>query len=68
VGSHPGHGDFHPVAWCQYYDGGRAWLTTLGHDPEAWKANSALAGAKEFQSLIVNGIKSAMGAQPFCQG
>ena len=21
---HPGHGDFHPVAWCQYYDGGRS--------------------------------------------
>ncbi len=19
---HPGHGDFHPIAWCQYYDGG----------------------------------------------
>ena len=29
---HPGHGDFHPVAWCQYYDGGRSWVTSLGHD------------------------------------
>src|SRR5437762_9746702 len=30
--THPGFPDFHPVAWCQYYDGGRAWITTLGHD------------------------------------
>src|SRR5262245_55179656 len=33
---HPGHGPNHPVAWCQYYDGGRAWLTTLGHDAQAY--------------------------------
>lgn len=68
VGSHPGHGDFHPVAWCQYYDGGKAWLTTLGHDAEAWKADSKLPGAKEFQRMIVGGVKSAAGAEPFCQG
>jgi type 1 glutamine amidotransferase len=73
---HPGHGSFHPVAWCQYYDGGRAWMTTLGNDPRAWGDLSLpenqvgginyLAGAAEFQKLIVNGIKSAMGIVPFC--
>ena len=32
----PGMGAFHPVTWCQYYDGGKAWLTTLGHDAGDW--------------------------------
>src|SRR5438045_5691468 len=26
---HPGFPTFHPVAWCQYYNGGRVWVTTL---------------------------------------
>jgi type 1 glutamine amidotransferase len=67
VGRHPGHGSFHPVAWCQYYDGGRAWLTTLGHDAAAWQADGGFAGAQAFQKLIVGGIRSAMGAEPFCR-
>ena len=64
---HPGHGDFHPVAWCQYYDGGRAWLTTLGHDREAFTDGSSFPGQAQFKHLIVNGILSAMGNLPFCQ-
>ena len=40
---HPGHGNFHPVAWCQYYDGGRAWLTTLGHDTRGVPGRLGLA-------------------------
>jgi type 1 glutamine amidotransferase len=68
VGRDPGHGDFHPVAWCQYYDGGKAWLTTLGHDAKDFAATDAdFAGAKAFQAMIVGGIKSVMGAEPFCQ-
>jgi hypothetical protein len=68
VGKDPGHGDFHPVAWCQYYDGGKAWLTTLGHDPRDFDDSDAgFAGAKAFQAMIVGGIKSVMGAEPFCQ-
>ncbi|MBR7834902.1 ThuA domain-containing protein [Actinospica durhamensis] len=63
----PGMGADHPVAWCQYYDGGRAWLTTLGHDAGDWEANSTFPGAQEFQTLLVNGIKSAMGETPFCK-
>ena len=63
---HPGHGDLHPVAWCQYYDGGRAWLTTLGHDAAAFTEGSEFPGQREFEQLVVNGIKSAMGLIPFC--
>lgn len=65
--THPGHGDFHPVAWCQYYDGGRAWLTTLGHDGQAFTDGSGFPGQPEFKKLVVNGILSAMGNKPFCQ-
>ncbi len=64
--THPGHGNFHPVAWCQYYDGGRAFLTTLGHDTQAWTDGSSFPGQAEFKKLIVQGIKSAMGLSPFC--
>jgi type 1 glutamine amidotransferase len=63
---HPGHGKFHPVAWCQYYDGGRVWVTTLGHDGQAFTEGSSFPGQAQFQSLITNGILSAMGLQPFC--
>jgi type 1 glutamine amidotransferase len=63
---HPGHGDLHPVAWCQYYDGGRAWLTTLGHDAAAFTEGADFPGQREFEQLVVNGIKSAMGLTPFC--
>ncbi|MEU4387535.1 ThuA domain-containing protein [Promicromonospora sp. NPDC023805] len=64
---HPGHLDDHPVSWCQYYDGGRAWVTTLGHDPAAWTEDSALAGAESFETHVVGGILSAAGARPFCR-
>jgi len=64
--SHPGHGNFHPVSWCQYYDGGKAWVTTLGHDRGAFEANSSFPGAAEFQRHIIAGIKSVMGLVPFC--
>jgi len=65
---HPGHGNFHPVAWCQYYDGGRAWATTLGHDAAAFTEGSGFPGQPQFKQLILNGIKSAMGLVPFCTG
>ncbi len=67
-GEHPGHGDFHPVSWCQYYDGGRSWVTTLGHGSDAFRdpATTDFPGAAEFQQHIVHGVKSAMGLEPFC--
>jgi uncharacterized protein len=65
---HPGHGAFHPVAWCQYYDGGRAWLTTLGHDSRAYSDDgSTFAGAAQFQRLVLGGIESVIGEKPFCR-
>lgn len=63
---HPGHKDFHPVTWCQYYDGGRAWLTTLGHNNHSFQANSTGPGAAAFQKMVVQGVKSTMGLLPFC--
>ncbi|MET7827167.1 ThuA domain-containing protein [Streptomyces sp. NPDC005386] len=65
--NHPGHGDNHPVAWCQYYDGGRSWVTTLGHDAKEFTTDGSFAGAAEFQKLIVGGIQSAAGMKPFCK-
>ncbi len=31
-----GMGNFHPIAWYQEYDGGRAFYTGLGHLPQTW--------------------------------
>ncbi|MFI0355787.1 ThuA domain-containing protein [Actinomadura sp. 9N407] len=65
---HPGHGASHPVAWCQYYDGGRAWLTTLGHDAKAFTDDgSTFPGAPQFQKMVLGGIESTMGKKPFCR-
>ncbi|NUZ08064.1 ThuA domain-containing protein [Piscinibacter koreensis] len=64
--THPGHGNFHPNAWCQYYDGGRSWVTTMGHDSKAFQDGSGFPGQQEFKRLVVQGIKSAMGLTPFC--
>ena len=64
----PGMGAFHPVTWCQYYDGGKAWLTTLGHDAGDWESGSTFPGAQYFQQMLLGGIESAMGMEAFCQG
>jgi len=56
--------DFHPVAWCQYFDGGRVLATTLGHNGNSFTGSGV--GAAEFKKFIVQGIKSAMGLTPFC--
>lgn len=58
---HPGMGELNPVVWCHYYDGGRAWLTTLGHSVD-------ILLNEDWQQLIIGGIDSAMGKEPFCQG
>ncbi|MET4159523.1 ThuA domain-containing protein [Agromyces sp. PvR057] len=60
-----GHGESHPVSWCQYYDGGRSWLTTLGHDVAAW-TDAPLAGDEFFEQHVMEGLESAMGVKPFC--
>jgi hypothetical protein len=60
-------GPFHPVTWCQYYDGGQAWLTTLGHDACDWESSPTFPGAQYFQQMLAGGIETAMGMKPFCQ-
>jgi hypothetical protein len=68
VGQMPGHGSFHPVTWCQYYDGGKAWMTTLGHDAGDFADdNTKFPGSVEFVKMITGGIKSVMGEEQFCQ-
>ena len=42
-------------------------MTTLGHEAWAFTNTTTADGAAYFQSLIVNGIKSAAGASPFCR-
>jgi type 1 glutamine amidotransferase len=64
---HPGHGKEHPVSWCHYYDGGRSWLTTLGHDVAAW-TDAPLEGDIHFKEHVVKGVLSAMGVLEFCEG
>lgn len=34
--SSEGMGEFHPLAWYQYFDGGRSFYTALGHVPETF--------------------------------
>jgi uncharacterized protein len=63
---HPGHGRNHPVSWCQYYDGGRSWVTTLGHDVKAW-TDELLEGAQFFMRHLLGGIESVIGISPFCR-
>jgi len=65
------HGEFHPVTWCQYYDGGRSWVTTLGHNSNSFydpARADAGPGAAAFQTMLVHGIKSVMGLEAFCTG
>ncbi|GAA2901416.1 hypothetical protein GCM10020220_108460 [Nonomuraea rubra] len=63
---HPGHGEHHPVSWCQYYDGGKAWLTTLGHDVKAW-TDEPMEGDQYFVQHLLGGVKSVLGMAPFCR-
>ncbi len=51
----------YPVSWCHYYDGGRAWLTTLGHSEKIFEN-------EDFLTHVLGGIESAMGREPFCTG
>ena len=61
TGTHPGHGDFSPRAWCQNYDGGHVMVTSIGHDTSFFRDGSGFAGQQEFKKFVVQGIKSVMG-------
>lgn len=62
---HPGHPQHHPLSWCQYYDGGRSWVTSLGHDVANY-SDAPLAGKEHFKAHVMGGIRSTIGAAPFC--
>lgn len=42
-------GDPHPIAWYQFYDGGRSWYTAMGH-------TSATYQDSDFRQHLINGI------------
>ncbi|BCJ60197.1 hypothetical protein Jiend_36190 [Micromonospora endophytica] len=47
-------GHDHPIAWCQDYDGGRAWYTGGGHTRESY-------AEPEFLEHLLGGIRTAAG-------
>jgi type 1 glutamine amidotransferase len=63
---HPGHPRRHPVSWCHYFDGGRSWVTSLGHDAANY-TGAPLPGKEHFKAHVMGGIASAIGAEPFCR-
>ncbi|MER7458084.1 ThuA domain-containing protein [Micromonospora sp. NPDC126480] len=49
-------GHDHPIAWCQDFDGGRAWYTGGGHTRESY-------AEPEFLAHLLGGIRTAAGVQ-----
>lgn len=47
-------GGDHPIAWCQFYDGGRAWYTALGHTEASYSEPL-------FLQHLLGGIRFAAG-------
>ncbi|MGH2945488.1 MAG: ThuA domain-containing protein, partial [Solirubrobacteraceae bacterium] len=47
----------HPISWCKLYDGGRAWVTAMGHF-------GAHYSEPEFIQHIVGGVQYAAGVVP----
>lgn len=47
----------HPIVWCQYHDGGRAFYTGRGHTAEAWAEPA-------FRDHILGAVKWAAGVAP----
>jgi type 1 glutamine amidotransferase len=47
-------GTDHPIAWCQHYDGGRAWYTAMGH-------TSGSFGEPRYLAHLLAGIRWATG-------
>ncbi len=50
----------HPISWCQFYDGGRAWYTAMGHASETY-------AEPLFARHLLGGIQFAAG-YPDCDG
>lgn len=47
-------GDPHPVSWFHTYDGGRAWITSMGHTEASFTETN-------FKNHVLGGIKYAIG-------
>ncbi|MDD9206260.1 ThuA domain-containing protein, partial [Georgenia sp. 10Sc9-8] len=47
-------GDDHPIAWCQDFDGGRAWYTGGGHTEDSF-------GDPQFMQHVLGGLQTAAG-------
>lgn len=62
----PGEGTFHPVAWCQYYDGGKVFATTLGHDAKLFTDGSGVPGQPQYKQMVEQAILAVTGKIPFC--
>ncbi len=55
----------HPIAWCQLYDGGRAWYTAGGHTRESYAEplfRQHLLGGIQFTARIKDGACAALTA------
>ncbi|MCM0677475.1 ThuA domain-containing protein [Micromonospora phytophila] len=54
-----GNGAFHPISWCQDYDGGRSFYTGMGRTEASWtsdtKFQSHLLGAIQWTTGLVRG-------------
>ncbi|MFC0006332.1 ThuA domain-containing protein [Micromonospora siamensis] len=50
-----GNGAFHPISWCQDYDGGRSFYTGMGRTDASW------AGDEQFTSHLAGAIKWTTG-------
>jgi PKD repeat protein/glucose/arabinose dehydrogenase len=50
-------GPDHPISWCKIYQGGRAWVTALGH-------NDAAYSQAFFEQHVLGGVRWAAGVAP----
>ncbi|MEV0154087.1 ThuA domain-containing protein [Micromonospora sp. NPDC050686] len=54
-----GNGAFHPISWCQDYDGGRSFYTGMGRTDASWTGDAQfkghLAGAIKWTTGMVRG-------------
>ncbi|SBT45902.1 ThuA domain-containing protein [Micromonospora narathiwatensis] len=50
-----GNGAFHPISWCQDYDGGRSFYTGMGRTEASWTSD------KQFQSHLAGAIRWTAG-------
>ncbi|TDC40121.1 DUF1080 domain-containing protein [Micromonospora sp. 15K316] len=54
-----GNGAFHPISWCQDYDGGRSFYTGMGRTEASWTTDTQfqnhLAGAIKWTTGMVRG-------------